>query len=62
VIPEAANVDEEEFGEERMAEILLENKDKSVQEIRDAVLDAVSRHCQGMEQADDITLVVAQAL
>ena len=61
-IPEAANSDEEEFGEERMAEILLENKDKSAEEIKDSVLDAVTRHCHGMAQADDITLVVAQAL
>jgi serine phosphatase RsbU (regulator of sigma subunit) len=61
-IPEAADADEEEFGEERMAQIVLENKDDSAQEIRDCVLDAVSRHCQGMEQADDITLVVAKAL
>ena len=61
-IPEAANTDEEQFGEQRMAEILLENKDKSAREIKDCVLDAVSQHCQGMEQGDDITLVVAQAL
>ena len=61
-IPEAANADEEEFGEERMAEIVLANKDNSAEEIKDCVLDAVSRHCQGMAQADDITLVVAKAL
>lgn len=61
-IPEAANTDEEQFGEQRMAEILMENKDKSAREIKDCVLDAVSQHCQGMEQGDDITLVVAQAL
>lgn len=61
-IPEAANTDEEQFGEQRMAEILLENKDKSAREIKDCVLDAVSQHCQGMEQGDDITLVVAKTL
>ena len=61
-IPEAADADEEEFGEERMAEIVLANKDNSAEEIKDCVLDAVSRHCQGMAQADDITLVVAKAL
>ena len=61
-IPEAANADEEEFVEERMAEIVLANKDNSAEEIKDCVLDAVSRHCQGMAQADDITLVVAKAL
>ena len=60
-IPEAADADEEEFGEERLAEILLENKDNSAEEIKDCVLDAVSRHCRGMEQGDDITLVVAKA-
>ncbi|MEE8348463.1 MAG: SpoIIE family protein phosphatase, partial [Acidobacteriota bacterium] len=61
-IPEAMDVKEEEFGEERLTDLILENKDKSTREIRDSVLDAVSGHCRGVDQGDDITLVVAKAL
>ncbi|MDA2933748.1 SpoIIE family protein phosphatase [Acidobacteria bacterium AH-259-D05] len=61
-IPEAEDAKEKEFGEERLGQIILENKDKSAAQIKDCVMDALSRHCQGMDQSDDVTLVVAKTL
>ncbi len=61
-IPEAEDENKEPFGDERLENIILENKDEPANYIRDCILNAVSTHCKAMEQSDDITLVVAKAL
>jgi sigma-B regulation protein RsbU (phosphoserine phosphatase) len=61
-ITEARNSDEEEFGSERLEEVLLKSIDESPQRIMESILDAVSRHSSQRSQDDDITIVVARAL
>lgn len=57
-VTEAFNHDEEEFGEERLEELLINNRRHSAQEILDAILNAVSNFVDGAPQYDDITLAV----
>ncbi|MDA0746886.1 MAG: SpoIIE family protein phosphatase [bacterium] len=61
-ITEAANAQGEMFEEERLEATLLAHKDCSAVEIKQAVLEALAQHTHGVEQSDDITLVVARAL
>lgn len=46
------------FGLERLLEVIRDHPQASAAELRDAILDAVHRHAQGVAQSDDITLVV----
>lgn len=48
---------DEEYGEERMMEIILKNRDKTSLEIRQALIDDVDRFAEGI-QYDDLTLIV----
>ncbi len=57
-ITEAMNDKEEEFGEERLQELILENRNKSSQELIDLVFAAVKLHSTGVPQSDDMTMVV----
>jgi serine phosphatase RsbU (regulator of sigma subunit) len=59
-VPEAAGQKEQEFGEERLEEVLLRNRDRSSSEIVRAVTQAISTWTQGGPPADDVTLVVAR--
>ena len=61
-ITEAEDVNEEMFGEERLEKVILENREKSANNIKDCILNALSLHCNGMVQSDDVTLVVAKAV
>ena len=61
-ITEAEDANEELFGEERLEKIILENREKSAPYIKDCILNALSVHCSGTAQSDDITLVVAKAV
>jgi len=58
--PEPAQ--EEQFGEERLLEIVLAKRSKSAGEIKDAVMQAVSDFTRGFGQSDDITLVLIKRL
>jgi len=60
-IPEAEDANKEPFGDERLENIILANKEKSAAYVKDCILNALSTHCRGMAQSDDITLVVAKA-
>ncbi len=55
-VPEPA--EEEQFGEERLLEIVQANRHKSAGEIKDAVMRSVADFTHGVSQSDDITLVV----
>ncbi len=50
-----------EFGEERLIELVRENRDLPLERISEAVLQAVTDWIGGAEQPDDITLVMARA-
>lgn len=58
-ITEAFNDGGDEFGEERLIEVLRKNADRSSEAIIAAIVDEV-RHFSPREQHDDITLIVAK--
>jgi len=57
---EAENPDEEEFGEERLEVVCVEHRDKSVQEIADALHDNLEQFAGGIPFADDRTMVLVK--
>ena len=59
-ITEAMNHKEEEFGEERLLQLLKENRDKPVQEIRNKILDSVKNFSAFEIPEDDMTLVLCK--
>jgi sigma-B regulation protein RsbU (phosphoserine phosphatase) len=59
-VTEAANMAEEEFGEERLIEVLKRRRTESSDAIVSAVMESLNRFTSGAPQADDITLVVAK--
>jgi phosphoserine phosphatase RsbU/P len=50
-----------EFGEERLVELVQENRDLPLERIADIVTAAVDDWIGGVEQPDDVTLVLARA-
>ena len=50
-----------DFGEERLTQIVVENRDLDLPRISDAILNAVSDWIGGEEQPDDMTIVLARA-
>jgi sigma-B regulation protein RsbU (phosphoserine phosphatase) len=54
---EAANEDEEEFGYQRLIDVIMQNRSSGVHGIRTAILDSVSRFCDGKFD-DDASLIV----
>jgi serine phosphatase RsbU (regulator of sigma subunit) len=59
-VTEAATPDGEEFGEDRLAQLLETNLDKGAGEIIDIVLEAVSKFTDAGPPDDDVTLLVAR--
>ncbi len=57
-ISESTNADEEEFGEERIARLLLENRDQPAAEIINAIIKSVRAYSGESAQMDDMTLLV----
>ncbi|HVH88877.1 MAG TPA: PP2C family protein-serine/threonine phosphatase, partial [Terriglobales bacterium] len=56
-ITEVENSDDEEFGIERVKEIVINNRSVSAEQIQRILMQAVSRHCEERFQ-DDATVVV----
>ena len=56
-IPEAINADEEQFGTDRMLDVLNENKDASMTDLLAAVKAGVDKFVGEAEQFDDQTMV-----
>ncbi|MFO7846133.1 MAG: GAF domain-containing SpoIIE family protein phosphatase [Balneolaceae bacterium] len=52
--------EEEEFGMERLKQVILKHRDESASDIRDSIIDAVNRFSDG-HQFDDITLLIFKA-
>jgi len=59
-VTEATNAKDEEFGDERFAETLKANRQKSAADIVAAVNQNLTEFAAGSPQADDITLMVAR--
>ena len=60
-IPEARNRQGDMFDEDRLEDILMAHRDQSAEAVKQAVLAALADYCQGVDQDDDVTLVVARA-
>jgi sigma-B regulation protein RsbU (phosphoserine phosphatase) len=58
-VSEATSAEGEEFGEERLVDLVRANVSLDAPQLLDAVVDAVKRH-SGAEQFDDLTLIVAR--
>lgn len=61
-ITEAINSREEDYGEERLKSIIIQNRNKSSEEIVNAVLDDVKQFCGDEPQFDDITVMVLKGV
>ncbi|HSK70108.1 MAG TPA: SpoIIE family protein phosphatase [Pyrinomonadaceae bacterium] len=59
-VSEAANLQGEEFGVERLAEVVRQNLQRSASGIRDKIESAVSTFTQSAPAGDDITLVIVK--
>ncbi|PWU11531.1 MAG: hypothetical protein C5B51_02515 [Terriglobia bacterium] len=59
-VTEAGNTVEEEYGEQRLIEVLRSRRADSPNAIVSAVMESLNRFTLGAPQADDITLVVAK--
>lgn len=57
-ITEALNADHEEYGEERLIEVVNKYHHTSAEVLRNHIYEAVCDFAKGVEQYDDITLVV----
>jgi len=57
-ITEAMNSDEEEFGEERLINLIKGNKHLPSSELINLIIDTVNHHAGVAEQMDDMTLIV----
>ena len=61
-IPEAADSAEQEFGEARLAELLVTQLDKPLENIITAVTRTVEKWIHDPEGRDDVTLVLLRKL
>lgn len=57
-IPEAENINQVQYGMEKLCEIIRENWTKSTEEINQAVIDDLQNHIGTQKIYDDITLLV----
>jgi sigma-B regulation protein RsbU (phosphoserine phosphatase) len=59
-VTEAANATGDEYGSERLIELLRNHGDKDAQEIIEQTLDSVKRFSQSTSQQDDLTLIAVK--
>jgi len=57
-VTEAMNIDEIQFSEEKLIDILVKNKDETVSDIINNVKMAVAQHALDRMQSDDITMLI----
>jgi sigma-B regulation protein RsbU (phosphoserine phosphatase) len=57
-VTEAKNEADEEFGEERLQQVILENKNLSANELTNKIISTVMKFAGSVPQGDDITVVV----
>lgn len=61
-VTEAWNADEEDYGEKRLIQTVLNNKQGSAQEILSAIKQDIYKHVKDAQQSDDIACVVIKKL
>jgi len=61
-ITESRNSFRQEFSEDRLLNLIEENYHKSAEEIRNKIIDEVNDYTKGVEQFDDMTVVVVKAI
>lgn len=59
-ITEARSEDNEEFGEERLSEVVMKHKDLSPQDLIQRITESVKEFAGNLPQMDDMTLVVVK--
>lgn len=57
-VSEAMNANHEQFGEERLQQLLLEHRERTAEEIIDIIVKEVRKHAGAHPQSDDITIMV----
>lgn len=57
-ITEAMNREQEEFGLDRLIEVMKANRHETADQIKVSILDAIEEHANRTSQSDDITLMV----
>ncbi|HMG35751.1 MAG TPA: SpoIIE family protein phosphatase [Blastocatellia bacterium] len=57
-ITESVNESDEEFGEQRLIDVLMKNRNRSSSGIRDRIDEALSRFVGSMAPVDDMTLMI----
>ncbi|MCK5077765.1 MAG: SpoIIE family protein phosphatase, partial [Calditrichia bacterium] len=58
----AMNKQDEEFEEERLSKIILENVQNSSEEMISAIKNSVNQFIQGWQQYDDMTMIALKCL
>jgi sigma-B regulation protein RsbU (phosphoserine phosphatase) len=61
-VSEASNAQEEEYGEERLQQFILDHRDLGAKELSELLVDSVNQHTSGAPQYDDITLLVMKRI
>ncbi|RKY85134.1 hypothetical protein DRQ09_07700 [candidate division KSB1 bacterium] len=61
-VSEAMNVNDEEFGEQRIEEILKKNRNLSSDKLISKIISAVKEHCKNVPQSDDITMIAIKVI
>jgi serine phosphatase RsbU (regulator of sigma subunit) len=59
-ITEALNTDGEEFSEERLRELIVNNTKLSASELKSLIINVLNRYCHDNTYKDDVTLVIAK--
>ena len=57
-VTEAMNINEEEFNEDRLREVILNNRNESPENLIDIIFKEVKKFCGNTPQMDDITIVI----
>ncbi|MBN1153332.1 SpoIIE family protein phosphatase [candidate division KSB1 bacterium] len=61
-VSEAMNEKDEEFGEDRIKEIILNHLEASAEEMKERIFSAIKSFTRGVNQSDDITMLIIKVL
>ena len=61
-VTEAINRQEDQFGEERLIKLIMDNQDLSSDDLKNLIIDQVYDFASGTPQADDITLMILRRM
>lgn len=61
-IPEALDPDNQEFGEDKLKNVIIDCKNENAKFIADNIIEAIHNHAYGLPQYDDITLIVIKKM